>query len=115
MSRRSAAIVQQLVAARSAAAACGQQQQLNGLAITGATRFMSSAANPNSKEGKVLHPDLLNDNLKKTQVSQFPAWPAGGAVHSHQDRTHPRCLQTPCTHQVVPCTAGLGLDRRHAH
>jgi hypothetical protein len=65
MSRRSSAIVQQLLAARSAAAACGQQQ--NVLAISGASRFMSSA-NPNSKEGKVLHPDLLNANLKKTQV-----------------------------------------------
>jgi len=66
MSRRSASIVQQLVAARSAAAAAGSQQQL--LAINGA-RFMS-AGNANSKDGKVMHPDLLNENLKKTQVSQ---------------------------------------------
>jgi hypothetical protein len=67
MSRRSTAIVQQLVAARAAAAACGQQQQqMNMLAINGA-RFMSSA-NPCHKDGKVLHPDLLNENLKKTQV-----------------------------------------------
>lgn len=68
MSRRSASIVQQLVAARSAAAAAGSQQQLNVLAINGA-RFMS-AGNANSKDGKVMHPDLLNENLKKTQVSQ---------------------------------------------
>jgi hypothetical protein len=65
MSRRSASIIQQLVAARSAAAAaCSQQQQLGAIGI----RCMSAAANPNSKDGKVLHPDLLNDNLKKTQV-----------------------------------------------
>ncbi len=35
-------------------------------AATG-SRFMS-AAPINSKDGKVLHPDLLNDNLKKTQA-----------------------------------------------
>jgi hypothetical protein len=33
-----------------------------------AARHMSSGP-INSKEGKVLHPDLLNENLKKTQVS----------------------------------------------
>lgn len=32
-----------------------------------AARHMSSGP-INSKEGKVLHPDLLNENLKKTQV-----------------------------------------------
>lgn len=72
MSRRSASIVQQLIAARSAAAACGhqQQQQMSSLlAISNNSRCMSSAVgNANSKEGKVLHPDLLNENLKKTQV-----------------------------------------------
>jgi hypothetical protein len=69
MSKRSASIVHQLLAARSAAAAaCSQQQQqMSGLAITGA-RSMSTAAAANSKDGKVLHPDLLNENLKKTQV-----------------------------------------------
>jgi hypothetical protein len=35
-----------------------------------AARHMSSGP-INSKEGKVLHPDLLNDNLKKTQVSNL--------------------------------------------
>lgn len=75
MSRRSASIVQQLIAARSAAAACGQQQQQMSaslLAISNNSRCMSSAGNANSKEGKVLHPDLLNENLKKTQVSLLP-------------------------------------------
>lgn len=67
MSRRSASIVQQLVAARSAAAACSQQQQQLGMLAINGARSMSTA-NPNSKEGKVLHPDLLNANLKKTQV-----------------------------------------------
>lgn len=41
---------------------------MSGLAITGA-RSMSTAAAANSKDGKVLHPDLLNENLKKTQYA----------------------------------------------
>lgn len=83
-SRRSASLLQQLMAARSAAAAgacaaAGQQQQQQQLvvaalaqqgALCGAQMRCMSSANPNSKEGKVLHPDLLNANLKKTQVRE---------------------------------------------
>jgi hypothetical protein len=69
--RSSIKLLQQLAARGQHAAAAAshqqQQQQLGGVAL--AARLMSSAASqPNSKDGKVLHPDLLNANLKKTQV-----------------------------------------------
>lgn len=49
----------------------GQQQGLaQPWACLGAVRLQSSAAGlPNSKDGKVLHPDLMNENMRKTQYA----------------------------------------------
>lgn len=56
-------LCQQLLASRQAIA----NTQFAATSTNVALRHMSSGP-VNSKEGKVLHPDLLNDNLKKTQV-----------------------------------------------
>jgi hypothetical protein len=52
-----------------AAATAQQQQQLVGTGVRGMAAAAATGGQlPNSKDGKVLHPDLLNANLKKTQV-----------------------------------------------
>jgi hypothetical protein len=65
MSRRGVKLCQQLLATSRNALT---QQQFNQITSNVAVRHMSSAS-VNSKDGKVLHPDLLNENLKKTQYA----------------------------------------------
>lgn len=77
MSRRGVKLAQQLLAGRAAlsqqaaaANAVAGGQGAMGAGLPCLSRQMSSSSPPvNSKDGKVLHPDLLNDNLKKTQYA----------------------------------------------
>jgi hypothetical protein len=63
MRKQTVKLCQQLLASH----AGRQSAQFAAAPTNVAARHMSSGP-INSKEGKVLHPDLLNDNLKKTQV-----------------------------------------------